>query len=207
MPDDVEPHFVFAEDPIVVEHCMKAMLSGYIYRNNKEFYIISCNKLITIMEKCTDLVKNGFDCELCNAKMDGPKRLLNHYTNHHQHEEYEKNVILKDVVQMNINDQLGGYDDIINDELTSDDEEEQTDEEEEDEYDKEMKSNMNGMIEIVDDLEKKYDKDENILYFNEYVKNRQLYIGQTVKKVYDTTYDYFPKVKKYRKKLLKLSIE
>jgi prophage antirepressor-like protein len=89
-PNDVKPiHWIEVEDPIATENCIKAALRKYIYRNNKEFYDISLNKLKHLMNQCAKLVKNDFECTICNKKSHNLKKLMKHYTSHDEHTDKE----------------------------------------------------------------------------------------------------------------------
>jgi hypothetical protein len=47
------------DNPVAVEHCIKAFLDKYIYRTNKEFYKVDEKTLIEVMETCASALKNN----------------------------------------------------------------------------------------------------------------------------------------------------
>jgi prophage antirepressor-like protein len=83
-PDDIKPlHYIEVNDPIAVENCIKAALRKYIYRNNKEFYDVSITKIKYMMNKCAELVKSDFRCNVCNKKSHNLHALLKHSSSSH----------------------------------------------------------------------------------------------------------------------------
>jgi hypothetical protein len=83
-PDDIKPlHYIEVNDPIAIEQCIKAALRKYVYRNNKEFYDVGLAKIKYMMNKCAELVKNDFGCDVCNKKSHNLRTLLKHSSSSH----------------------------------------------------------------------------------------------------------------------------
>lgn len=101
VPNNMEVLFTLeVDDPDAVEHCMKGLLSKYIYRKNKEYYQCPFNKIKEIIKRCDNLVHDQYYCEKCQSNVLS----LTHFHDDHQIMD-DENFYLE-----LFNDQKGGSD-------------------------------------------------------------------------------------------------
>lgn len=69
LPDNIKiVYSVKVNNPIAIEHCLKALFYEYRYRSNREYYSAPLNMIKKIIKKCKLFTKdNKFKCHLCKS--------------------------------------------------------------------------------------------------------------------------------------------
>ncbi len=80
VPDDVDILFTLeVNDPDAVEHCLKGLLSKYVYRKNKEYYECTLKKIKEVIARCDKLVHDNYYCENCQKRVS----FIDHFSGYH----------------------------------------------------------------------------------------------------------------------------
>jgi len=101
VPDNMEVLFTLeVDDPDAVEHCIKGLMSKYVYRKNKEYYECTIKLLKDIIMTCDNLVHGKFHCKKCGLEITS----VDHFYDEH-------GVKMRDQLYLDFgNKQLGGSD-------------------------------------------------------------------------------------------------
>ena len=82
-PDNMDVLFSLEVDnPKAVEKCLKAVLTPYIYRDGREYYDCSTNKIKKLMENCNKMINGEFVCVDCDKKINTVEGFVNHSIEH-----------------------------------------------------------------------------------------------------------------------------
>lgn len=87
VPNNMEILFTLeVDDPVAVENCIKALMSKYVYRKNKEYYECSVSKFKDAIIRCDKLVHDQYYCEKCDSRISS----LDHFFDVHDINDDEK---------------------------------------------------------------------------------------------------------------------
>lgn len=79
-------HLVEVDDPTGVERCIQGLLSKYIYRTGKDYYVTTIKIIKNVFDGCADHVKHGhfpMSCIGCGESMPSLDTLMDHTKTNH----------------------------------------------------------------------------------------------------------------------------